>query len=287
MTSWSAEQGRRLKELDADQETLERDFPGRTERDQTFQSLEKELARTAAEGLRGHLAAGGRPELIVLREKLAAALTAAGFTEVETPLIVSRSLLERMGLTEDHSLNRQIFWLDQNKALRPMLAPNLYYLLVDLLRLAPHPVSIFEIGPCLRKETVGARHAAEFTMLNLVEMGLPRAARRERIRELADLVLKAAGLPASECRLTTVDSGVYGETLDVESPDGLELASTAMGPHPLDANWGLMDMSWVGLGFGLERLVMARAAGRGQTLNPVRAGRSLSYLAGFRLNVQG
>jgi phenylalanyl-tRNA synthetase alpha chain len=60
-----------------------------------------------------------------------------------------------------------------------------------------------------------------------------------------------------------------------------------MGPHHLDANWGLMDMPWVGLGFGLERLVMARAARRGQTLNPVRAGRSLSYLAGFRLNVQG
>ena len=285
MTGWSVEQERRLKELDADQETL--DFPGRTERDQAFQALEKKLARAAAEGLRGHLAAGGRPELTVLKEKLAAALTSAGFTEVETPLIVSRSFLERMGLNEDHSLNRQIFWLDRNKALRPMLAPNLYYLLVDLLRLAPHPVSIFEIGPCLRKETAGARHAAEFTMLNMVEMGLPLAVRRERIRELADLVLKTAGLPTSECRLATVDSGVYGETLDVESPDGLELASTAMGPHPLDANWGLMDMPWVGLGFGLERLVMARAARRGQTLNPVRAGRSLSHLAGFRLNVQG
>ena len=264
-----------------------RDFPDRAERDQVFQFLEKELARAAAEGLRRHLASGGRPELARLREKLAAALASAGFTEVETPLTVSRSLLERMGLGPEHSLNRQIFWLDRNKALRPMLAPNLYYLLVDLLRLAPHPVSIFEIGPCLRKETQGAKHATEFTMLNLVEMGLPLPARRERIRELADLVLNTAGLPASKCRLTLVDSGVYGETLDVESPDGLELASTAMGPHPLDANWGLMDMPWIGLGFGLERLVMALAAGRGQTLNPLRAGRSLAYLAGFRLNIQG
>ncbi|MDR2725493.1 MAG: pyrrolysine--tRNA(Pyl) ligase large subunit [Candidatus Adiutrix sp.] len=287
MTGWSKEQGRRLKELDADEETMGRDFPDRAERDQVFQFLEKEMARAAAEGLRRHLASGGRPELARLREKLAAALASAGFTEVETPLTVSRSLLERMGLGPEHSLNRQIFWLDRNKALRPMLAPNLYYLLVDLLRLAPHPVSIFEIGPCLRKETQGAKHATEFTMLNLVEMGLPLPARRERIRELADLVLNTAGLPASKCRLTLVDSGVYGETLDVESPDGLELASTAMGPHPLDANWGLMDMPWIGLGFGLERLVMALAAGRGQTLNPLRAGRSLAYLAGFRLNIQG
>jgi phenylalanyl-tRNA synthetase alpha chain len=287
VTNWTVEQERRLKDLGADAETLGRDFHGRAERDQIFQALEKELARDAAEGLRRHLATGGRPELSALREKLAAALTSAGFTEVETPIIVSRSLLERMGLKPDHSLNRQIFWLDRNKALRPMLAPNLYYLLVDLLRLAPHPVSIFEIGPCLRKETQGAKHAAEFTMLNLVEMGLPLTARQERIRELSNLVLTAAELPVAECRLTTVDSGVYGETMDVESPDGLELASTAMGPHPLDANWGLTDMPWVGLGFGLERLVMARAALRGQSLNPMRAGRSLSYLAGFRLNVQG
>jgi len=287
VTSWTVEQERRLRDLGANEETLSNDFPGQAERDQVFQTLEKELARAAAKGLRRHLAAGGRPELSTLRENLTVALTSAGFTEVETPIIVSRSLLERMGLTSDHSLNRQIFWLDRNKALRPMLAPNLYYLLVDLLRLAPHPVSIFEIGPCLRKETQGAKHTAEFTMLNLVEMGLPLATRRERIRELADLVLGAADLPVAECRLTTVDSGVYGETLDVESPDGLELASTAMGPHPLDANWGLTDMPWVGLGFGLERLVMARAALKGQSLNPLRAGRSLSYLAGFRLNVQG
>jgi len=287
MVSWTSEQEHRLRDLGAEEAALGREFSDLAERDCSFQTLEKELARAAAEGLRRHLAAGGRPELTWLREKLAAALVKAGFTEVETPLIVSRKLLERMGLDAEHSLNRQVFWLDRNKALRPMLAPNLYYLLVDLVRLAPLPVSIFEIGPCLRKETQGARHAAEFTMLNLVEMGRPLTGRRERIQELTDLVLEAAGLPAAECRLTTVDSGVYGETLDVESPDGLELASTAMGPHPLDANWGLANLPWVGLGFGLERLVMARAARRGQTLNPVRAGRSLSYLAGFRLNVQG
>ena len=283
MEFWTKEQERRLKDLDASEADLGRQFAGPAERDRAFQVLEKNLARTAAQGLRRHLAGGGRPLLAELKEKLAAALTGAGFTEVETPLIVSRSHLERMGLDSDHSLNRQIFWLDRNKALRPMLAPNLYYLLVDLMRLAPHPVSIFEIGPCMRKETQGAKHASEFTMLNLVEMGLPPAGRRERIELLAALVIKAAGL--SDYRLTAADSGVYGETLDVESPEGLELASTAMGPHPLDATWGFFDMPWVGLGFGLERLIMAREAREGRALNPARVGRSLSYLAGFRLNI--
>lgn len=282
--NWTDEQNKRLVDLGADPETLTAEYETVSERNQAFQKIENRLARITADRIRRHLAEVRRPESVTLREKLAAALVEDGFTEVETPLTVSRAHLERMGLTDDHSLNKQIFWLDKNKAMRPMLAPNLYYLLVDLLRLAPHPVRIFEIGPCMRKETQGARHAAEFTMLNLVEMGLPLEERRPRLEYLARLVVKASGLPVDECRLVTEDSTVYGETMDVESPEGLELASTAMGPHPLDAPWGI-DVPWIGLGFGLERLVMARAAGRGVTLNPVRAGRSLVYLNGFRLNV--
>ena len=282
--NWTDEQSKRLTDLGADRDLLELTFGDATERNRKFQEIEKKMARETAEEVRRHLAEVRRPDLVVMREKLAAALVAEGYTEVETPLTVSRALLERMGLTEDHNLNKQIFWLDKNKAMRPMLAPNLYYLLVDLLRLAPHPVRIFEIGPCMRKETQGARHAAEFTMLNLVDMGLPLEERKPRLEYLARLIVKAAGLPVEECRLVTEESTVYGETMDVESPDGLELASTAMGPHPLDAPWGI-DVPWVGLGFGLERLVMAKAALNGVTLNPVRAGRSLVYLNGLRLNV--
>ena len=282
--NWSEEQNKRLLDLGADEKTLAAAFENAAERNQAFQKIEKQMARETADHIRHHLAEVRRPDSVVLREKLASALTKAGFTEVETPLTVSRAHLVRMGITEGNPLNKQIFWLDKNKAMRPMLATNLYYLLVDLLRLAPHPVRIFEIGPCMRKETHGAQHATEFTMLNLVEMGLPLESRKERVEELARLVLKASGLPVDECRLVTEDSTVYGETMDVESPDGLELASTAMGPHPLDPAWNI-DVPWVGLGFGLERLVMARAALSGVTLNPARAGRSLSYLAGFRLNV--
>ena len=282
--NWTDEQSKRLLDLGAAPDILAAAFDTPAGRNQAFQQIEKKMARETADQIRHHLKEVRRPDQIVLREKLAACLVKAGFTEVETPLTVSRAHLVRMGLTEDHALNKQIFWLDKNKAMRPMLAPNLYYVLVDLLRLAPHPVSIFEIGPCMRKETQGARHATEFTMLNLVEMGLPLESRRERMEDLARLILKASDLPVDECRFITEDSTVYGETMDVESPDGLELASTAMGPHPLDAPWGI-DVPWVGLGFGLERLVMARAALNGVTLNPARAGRSLAYLGGFRLNV--
>lgn len=281
---WTDEQSKRLIDIGAPRDILESTFSDAAGRNQAFQALEKRLARETADALRRHLAEVRRPDLAVMREQLAAALVLDGYTEVETPLTVSRLLLERMGLTEDHELNRQIFWLDKNKAMRPMLAPNLYYLLVDLLRLAPHPVRIFEIGPCMRKESQGARHAAEFTMLNLVEMGLPLEERKTRLEYLARLVVKAAGLPVDECRLVTEESTVYGETMDVESPEGLELASTAMGPHPLDAPWGI-DVPWVGLGFGLERLLMAKAALKGVSLNPARAGRSLAYLNGLRLNV--
>lgn len=284
MVNWTDEQNKRLVDLGAAPEILAAEYETIDERNKAFLKIENGLARETAEHIRHHLSEVRRPEAVVLREKLAAALVEDGFTEVETPLTVSRAHLERMGLTEDHSLNKQIFWLDKNKAMRPMLAPNLYYLLVDLLRLAPHPVRIFEIGPCMRKETQGARHAAEFTMLNLVEMGLPLEERHQRIEYLAKLVVKASGLPVDKCPLVVEESTVYGETMDVESPEGLELASTAMGPHPLDAPWGI-DVPWIGLGFGIERLVMARAAGRGVTLNPVRAGRSLVYLNGFRLNV--
>lgn len=281
---WTDEQIKRLTDLGAEPEILDSQFEEGSERNRAFQKVEKILAKSTADKIKRHLAEVRRPDIAVLREKLAAELVGAGFTEVETPLTVSRALLARMGLDQDHSLNKQIFWLDQNKAMRPMLAPNLYYLMVDLLRLAPHPVCIFEMGPCMRKETQGAQHATEFTMLNIVVMGLSLESRRQRLEELARLVLAASNLPVDKCRLVTEESTVYGDTLDVESPDGLELASTAMGPHPLDAPWGI-DVPWIGLGFGLERLVMARAALDGVTLNPARAGRSLSYLAGFRLNV--
>lgn len=114
-------------------------------------------------------------------------------------------------------------------------------------------------------------------MLNLVEMGLPEERCSDRLRELAELVMDAAALDNYEYE--TEKSEVYGETIDLVSGD-LELGSGAMGPHVLDRNWGI-TVPWVGIGFGLERLVMAKEGYK----NVQKAGRSLAYLNGIRLNI--
>jgi phenylalanyl-tRNA synthetase alpha chain len=184
-----------------------------------------------------------------------------------------------MSISEDHPLASQIYWLDNGKCLRPMLAPHLYFIFKDLLRLWEKPVGIFEVGPCFRKETQGARHSSEFTMLNLAEMGLPEEQRQERIAELAAIVVEAAGV--KDYRLVTETSEVYGDTIDIlAGKDQVEVASAAMGPHPLDRAWKITD-TWVGIGFGLERLLMV--ATKSNSL--AKMGRSLAYLDGVRLNI--
>jgi phenylalanyl-tRNA synthetase alpha chain len=67
----------------------------------------------------------------------------------------------------------------------------------------------------------------------------------------------------------------------VAGKDQVEIGSAAMGPHPLDRPWKITD-TWVGIGFGLERLLMVAA----NSSNLARMGRSLTYLDGIRLNIQ-
>ena len=95
--------------------------------------------------------------------------------------------------------------------------------------------------------------------------------------ELAALVMDATGI--EEYALVRTESEVYGEMVDVEVK-GAEVCSAGCGPNPLDGNWGIVE-PWVGLGFGLERLIMARE----NYPNIERAGRSLSYVDGVRLNI--
>jgi phenylalanyl-tRNA synthetase alpha chain len=114
-------------------------------------------------------------------------------------------------------------------------------------------------------------------MMNLVELGRPQAEGRARLEELASLVMAAAGV--ADYALVPTDSDVYGETLDVEV-GGAEVCSAAVGPLPMDGNWGIVE-PWVGLGFGLERLLMARDALAGIE----RVGRSLAYVDAVRLNI--
>jgi len=264
--------------LDADGGELSRRFENEEDRDRAFQALEAELAAEGRRKLSEVRFVHGRPALCRLEADLVEALVGAGFVQVTTPTILARGLLARMGVDEQHDLFDQVFWLDRDRCLRPMLAPHLYFVMKDLLRLWERPVGIFEVGSCFRKESHGARHSNEFTMLNLCEFGLPEEDRAGRIRELAGLVTGVAGV--SDHRVEVETSTIYGETLDVVSSAGLELGSGAVGPHPLDRAWRITD-PWVGIGFGLERLLMA--AKGSESIG--KMGRSLAYLDGVPLKL--
>lgn len=276
---WTQSQRKRLVELDADAATLERSFADPEERNRAYQAWEKAQVSAQREQLDALRSGSRRPRLCRLEALLSETLVAGGFVQVTTPVLMSRGLLAKMSITADHPLFDQVFWVTKDKCLRPMLAPHLYYLMKDLLRLWEKPVRIFEVGPCFRKETEGARHAAEFTMLNLCEFGLPEKDRQSRFEQLAAMIVAAAGI--ADYQMVSETSAVYGATLDVVSTDdGMELGSGAMGPHPLDRAWKITD-TWVGIGFGLERLLMAAQGGR----NLARFGRSIAYLDGVRLNI--
>lgn len=275
---WTEIQSKRLKALGVDQRTLENEFETSLERDRVFQNMEKQLVKKHRARLDKLRTADFRPGLCRLESCLVQVMTDQGFVQVTTPIIMSRGLLAKMSVDRDHALSSQVFWLDQSKCLRPMLAPHLYYVLKDLLRLWERPVRIFEVGPCFRKESQGARHASEFTMLNMVEMGTPLEGRLERLQELAAVVMDAAGIEAYE--FESESSEVYGKTVDVVALGDVEVASGAMGPHPLDEAWKMTE-SWVGIGFGLERILMVKE----NSHNLGSIGRSLAYLDGVPLNI--
>jgi pyrrolysyl-tRNA synthetase-like protein len=277
--NWSDIQQQRLKELDAAPDEQSAQFDNTFERDKTFQKLEKRLIKQCRCRLKEYRENYLRPALCRLDSTLVETLTAKSFVQVTTPIIMSRGLLAKMTIDENHPLFSQVYWLDKDKCLRPMLAPHLYYVLKDLLRLWEKPVRIFEIGPCFRKESQGTQHSTEFTMLNLVEMGLTKEHRQEKLSELSALVIQAAGLESFT--LKTENSTVYGQTIDViAGKDNIEVGSAAMGPHALDKAWRITD-TWVGIGFGLERLLMVKK----NSQNLAKMGRSLAYLNGIRLNI--
>lgn len=276
---FSDTQKQRLKELEASPEERSAEFDDAAERNRAFQAIETRLVKQERERLEKFRDTVRRPRLATLENELAQCLADAGFVQVTSPIIMSKRHLAKMGIDDSHALASQVHWIGSSHCLRPMLAPHLYYVVRDLLRIWDKPVSLFEVGPCFRKETQGAAHLGEFTMLNLAEFGLPMEARDERLQELAELVMTTVGV--DDYAIVRETSDVYGETIDIEAgPNRLEVGSCAMGPHPLDDPWGIVD-TWVGLGFGLERLLMAK--GGHESIG--RVGRSLAYLGGFRLNI--
>ncbi|MGE5256639.1 MAG: pyrrolysine--tRNA(Pyl) ligase large subunit, partial [Hyphomicrobiales bacterium] len=170
--TWTTTQHRRLKELGAAKPQQDLTFSRASERDAAFKRLADELTRRERKRLEEFRRRFMRPGVCRLESHLTEMLTRKGFVQVSTPVIMARSHLAKMAITSDHPLFKQVYWIDRNHCLRPMLAPHLYVLLQNLLRLWDKPVRLFEVGPCFRKESGGARHGREFTMLNLVEAGL-------------------------------------------------------------------------------------------------------------------
>ena len=257
---------------------MEREFDTKEERNAEFKKIETQMAR---EG-RQHLKELVEERHITFTEEVSRSLQdwlmKDGYTKVSTPTIITRQMLEKMTIDEFHHLSEQVFWLDRKRCLRPMLAPNLYVMMRELKRITNQPVKIFEIGSCFRKESQGAKHMNEFTMLNCVQLAVVQDGRQvEALKEMAHSAMQALGIEDYE--LVVEESTVYGSTVDIEI-DGIEVASGSYGPHFLDKQWGVFD-TWVGIGFGVERLAMAMS--KSKTIK--RFGRSIAFIDGEPLNI--
>lgn len=278
MEAFTITQKERLAELDAAPDIIASEFESVEERNKEFKKIETNMAKNAREHIKDLL----DDRLISFTEEVSQKLQAwmknEGYTKVSTPTIITKQMLEKMTIDEFHHLSEQVFWLDRKRCLRPMLAPNLYVMMRELKRISNGPVKIFEIGSCFRKESQGARHMNEFTMLNCVQLGVVEDGKQlEAMREMAHSAMSALGIDNYE--LVEEESTVYGTTIDIEI-DGIEVASGSYGPHFLDEQWGVFD-TWVGIGFGVERLAMAIA--KSKTIK--RFGRSISFIDGQPMNI--
>lgn len=278
MEKFTITQRERLTELDAASEVLEREFDTKKERNAEFKKIETQMAREGRQRLKELV----EERHITFTEEVSRSLQdwlmKDGYTKVSTPTIITRQMLEKMTIDEFHHLSEQVFWLDRKRCLRPMLAPNLYVMMRELKRITNQPVKIFEIGSCFRKESQGAKHMNEFTMLNCVQHAVVEDGRQvEALKEMAHSAMQALGIEDYE--LVVEESTVYGSTVDIEI-DGIEVASGSYGPHFLDKQWGVFD-TWVGIGFGVERLAMAMS--KSKTIK--RFGRSIAFIDGEPLNI--
>lgn len=271
-------QSQRLTELNGNPKETSRTFASAEERNLAFKQLELKLVKENKAKLATLLQKTHKPLTIQIEEAMTKWLTEIDFTRVSTPVLITADMLAKMTITKEHPLTDQVFWVDSKHCMRPMLAPNLYEVMRNLYAITNQPVRIFEIGSCFRKESQGAKHMNEFTMLNLVELaGVKEGEQMARLEALAHGAMDAVGINHYEIEVEK--SEVYGETLDIVV-DGMELASGAYGPHPLDPKWGIFD-PWVGIGLGLERIAMLK--GEYQTIK--RAGKSIAYLDGVPLKL--
>ena len=281
MEKYTVTQSERLNELNCPTEELDLEFETKEERNEHFRKLEKQLTRYARNDIFDLLESRRITKYRMTANAMADWLKEEGFTEVITPSIISKDALNKMGIDSTSPFMEQIFWVDGKHCLRPMLAPNLYVEMRELLRITKKPVKIYEMGSCFRKESQGAQHLNEFTMLNLVELASVKDGEQlQELERLAHNAMAALGLKVGEYEFIQEDSEVYGKVSFDIMINGMEVASGSYGPHFLDPAWGVFD-TWVGIGFGIERLTMALDKGR--TIK--RYGRTLSFIDGEPLNI--
>ena len=275
MVEFTVTQKRRLKELNAPTELLERVFEKVSERDAFFDKFVTNLVSDSKTRVQQSIKMKSRSSLKVIEKKVAEAVVLKGFTEVNTPILMPKSYIMRMGIDESNKLWKQIIWLEDNLCLRPMLAPNLYYIMKRIRRFS-QPVRIFEIGPCFRKEEEGLIHSNEFTMANIVELA-PEGDPSIILQEMISAVMNSVGLTNYEIKESPCM--VYRRTHDI-LVNGIEVASAVIGPIPIDQNWDITE-PWAGVGFGLERLAMLSKG-----LNRIKpVVRSVTYLDSIFLNI--
>ena len=266
-------QVQRLREFGCD--NIDEGFETVDEREKAFACMMSDLNRNNLSDVEEFRSHPRRNELSNIEFLLAGKLIELGFIEFKTPTIISKNALDKMSITEGHPLREQVFFIDEKRCMRPMLAPNLYISMKNLRKCINGPIKFFEIGPCYRKESHSARHLEEFTMLNLVVMGPDE----EPLLCLKSYITKIMEFLEMGYELKVCKSDVYIETIDVEVR-GLEVASGAVGPHVLDKVHGINE-PWCGVGFGIERLLMVK---RGDN-NIRRSSRSLAYLNGARIEI--
>ncbi|MBR4504345.1 MAG: hypothetical protein IKP20_05190 [Candidatus Methanomethylophilaceae archaeon] len=256
-----------------DENWADAEFEDAAARDKAFSAKMSALKSANDKGLKGVISNPSN-NLTDLANAIRSKLKARGFIEVHTPIFVSKAALAKMTITADHPLYKQVFFIDDKRALRPMHAMNLYAVMRKLRDHTDGPVKIFEIGSCFRKESKSSTHLEEFTMLNLVELG-PDGDAMEHLKTYIGDIMDAVGL---EYETTREESDVYVETLDVEI-NGTEVASGAIGPHKLDPAHDIHE-PWAGVGFGLERLLMLK---NGKS-NVRKTGKSTTYVNGYKMD---
>lgn len=272
-------QKERFTELGVPKELFNESFSDEKERNAFFLKTEKKYSNINKENIKKCLDNKHQNESQIVIDKLSKWLMDdEGFTKVSTPTIITTAMLDKMTITGENPLRQQVYYVDNNKCLRPMLAPNLYVVMRELRRITNEPVRIFEAGSCFRKESNTSRHLSEFTMLNLVELGgVEDGDQMTRLEQLAKDAMKAVEIEGYS--LETESSTVYKETLDIVHND-IEIASGSFGPHTLDDNWGIFD-TWVGIGIGIERIAMIRDG----STSISKVGRSINALDGASLRI--